>query len=203
MAERTRGYAHRVDVAAPMDLLWRGLVAPELLSVWYGKGARVDPRRGGRYCVRSDRDLAREAHIDVFEPGRRLRLIYMPPPDLPPCDAVVVDDFILDLEPGNSVLRLLGSGFPQDEAWDLHYNRLRSGWALALARLKVCIEQQHRRATRPPGDSAAGTAAGAAGDAGARAAARPGAAPPDPAPLSFKPPRKPGEEGEDSWELLP
>ena len=34
--------------------------------------------------VRADRDTEREAHIDVFEAGRRLRLIYMPPRELPP-----------------------------------------------------------------------------------------------------------------------
>jgi len=91
--------------------------------------------------VRADRDLEREAHIDVFEPARRLRLIYMPPRDLPANDAVVVDDFILNTEGEIAVLRLLGSGFPQDESWDTYYQRLRSGWGAALARLKVCIER--------------------------------------------------------------
>ena len=53
----------------------------------------------------------------------------------------MIDDFILDTEQGVAVLRLLGSGFPQDEVWDPFYVRLRAGWALALARLKVCVEQ--------------------------------------------------------------
>ena len=141
MAERTRGYAHRIDVRAPVELLWRGLIEPGLLAKWYGPGARIAPRAGGRYLVRADRDLEREAHIDVFEPARRLRLIYMPPRDLPSCDAVVVDDFILNTEGETAVLRLLGSGFPQDESWDTFYQRLRSGWGTALARLKVCIER--------------------------------------------------------------
>jgi hypothetical protein len=112
-----------------------------LLAKWYGPGARIAARAGGRYLVRADRDLEREAHIDVFEPARRLRLIYMPPRELPANDAVVVDDFILNTEGEIAVLRLLGSGFPQDESWDAHYQRLRSGWSTALARLKVCIER--------------------------------------------------------------
>ena len=144
MAERTRGYAHRIDVLAPLEMVWRGLVEPELLSLWYGPGARVSPRAGGSYCVRADRDLEREAHIDVFEPARRLRLIYMPPRDLPASDAVMVDDFILDTEQDVAVLRLLGSGFPMDESWDPYYQRLRGGWAQALARLKVLTEKQAR-----------------------------------------------------------
>ncbi len=144
MAERTRGYAHRVDVRAPVEMVWRGLVEPQLLSLWYGPGARVSPKAGGSYFVRADRDLEREAHIDVFEPARRLRLIYMPPRDLPENEAVMVDDFILDTEQDMAVLRLLGSGFPMDESWDPYYQRLRSGWAQALARLKVLTEKQAR-----------------------------------------------------------
>ncbi len=147
MAERTRGYAHRIDVRAPVTLLWRGLIEPPLLAKWYGPDARVAARAGGRYLVHADRDLEREAHIDVFEPARRLRLIYMPPRNLPANDAVVVDDFILNTEGEIAVLRLLGSGFPQDESWDSYYQRLRGGWGTALARLKVCIE---RAATETP-----------------------------------------------------
>ena len=151
MADRTRGYAHRIDVSAPVELLWRGLIEPGLLALWFGPGARVDAKLGGSYAVRLDRELQREAHIDVFEVGRRLRLIYMPPPELPPNDAVMIDDFILDTEADAAVLRLLGSGFPAEIAWDMYYLRLRNGWGQALARLKVCIERLARAqdVTRP------------------------------------------------------
>jgi uncharacterized protein YndB with AHSA1/START domain len=141
VAERTRGYAHRIDVNAPAELVWRGLIEPELLTAWCGPGPRVTARSGGSYFVRLNGDLEREAHIDVFDPGRRLRLIYMTPRGLPQSDAVTVDDFILDTERGVAVLRLLGSGFPQEEAWDAFYVRVRAGWALGLARLKVCVEK--------------------------------------------------------------
>jgi uncharacterized protein YndB with AHSA1/START domain len=123
-------------------MVWRGLIDPQMLSLWYGPGARVSAKAGGNYYVRADRDLEREAHIDVFDPGRRLRLIYMTPRDLPANDAVLIDDFILDTEQGVAVLRLLGSGFPVDEAWDPYYLRLRGGWGQALARLKVVVERQ-------------------------------------------------------------
>jgi uncharacterized protein YndB with AHSA1/START domain len=144
MADRSRGYAHRIDVRAPVELLWRGLIEPELLAQWYGPGARVDAKLGGSYVVRADRDLQREAHIDVFEVGRRLRLIYMAPRDLPPSDSVMIDDFIFNTEDDAAVLRLLGSGFPAEDAWDTYYLRLRGGWGQALARLKVCIERLAR-----------------------------------------------------------
>jgi uncharacterized protein YndB with AHSA1/START domain len=141
VAERTRGYAHRIDINAPLELLWRGLTDPELLALWCGPGARVTARSGGSYYMRLNGEVEREALIDVFDPGRRLRLIYMPPRGLPESEAVMIDDFILDTEQGVAVLRLLGSGFPPDELWDPLYSRLRAAWGLALARLKVCAEQ--------------------------------------------------------------
>jgi len=144
VADRTRGYAHRIDVRAPVQLLWRGLIDPKLLALWFGPGARIDAKLGGSYVVQVDRDLQREAHIDVFEVGRRLRLIYMPPRELPPNDAVMVDDFILDTEGDTAVLRLLGSGFPVEEAWEVYYLRLRNGWGQALQRLKICLERLAR-----------------------------------------------------------
>jgi len=144
MAERSRGYASRIDIAAPIELVWRGLVDPQRLKLWYGPEARINPRPGGSYMVRADRDLEREAHIDVFEMHRRLRLIYMAPKGLEGHDAVLVDDFILSHDGAMVVVHVLGSGFPVDEAWDNYYNRLRGGWGQALARLKVLSERDAR-----------------------------------------------------------
>ena len=142
VAERTRGYAHRIDVNAPAEKVWNALVDSKMASLWYGPGARITAKAGGSYYARIDRNIEREAHIDVYEAGRRLRLIYMPPAGLPSSDAVIVDDFILDTEDGVAVLRLLGSGFPMDENWDAYYQRLRAHWGLALARLKIAVERE-------------------------------------------------------------
>jgi uncharacterized protein YndB with AHSA1/START domain len=138
----TRGYAHRIDLLAPRELVWRSLIEPELLALWYGPEARVTPRAGGSYRIRVDVDLVREAHIDVFEPGRRLRLIYMPQAQMPSTDSVIVDDFMLDDDASSTSLRLLGSGYPDEAGWEQFYLRLRHGWPRALARLKVALEKR-------------------------------------------------------------
>lgn len=143
MAERTRGYANRIEIDAPLELAWHALIDPLKLRLWYGPEARVSPRQGGSYWVKAASDLARDAHIDVFEPGRRLRLIYMTPRELGG-DAVLVDDFVLTREGHFVVVHVLGSGFPMDEAWDAYFNRLRGGWPRALARLKVLTERDAR-----------------------------------------------------------
>jgi hypothetical protein len=85
-----------------------------------------------------------EARIDVFDPMRRLRLIYLPSDALPASDAALVDDFLLDSRGDVTIVRLLGSGIPRDPQWDAPCLRLRTAWERALARLKVWVEKGRR-----------------------------------------------------------
>jgi uncharacterized protein YndB with AHSA1/START domain len=154
MAGGTRGYAQRVDIRADIEVVWRALLEPSTLALWYAPGARLDAREGGIYCVRHNAEMEREAHIDVFLPPRRLRLIYMPLPGLPDDGAVIVEDFLLDRDQvaaraeaagAATVLRLMGSGVPEGGEWHSTYVALRRGWERALLRLKVLLERP------PPG----------------------------------------------------
>jgi uncharacterized protein YndB with AHSA1/START domain len=137
----TRGYAHLIEIEVPVARVWRALTEPGLIRIWSGLEAEVDPRPGGAYRI-GRRDASREAHIDIFEVNRRLRLIYLNGADSPPSDSAVVDDFILDVRKGANTtsLRLLGSGIPDAPAWDQGYTRIRLGWERFLARIKVTLE---------------------------------------------------------------
>jgi uncharacterized protein YndB with AHSA1/START domain len=157
MAEGTRGYAQRVDIRASIETVWQALVDPKILGQWYAPAVRIDARERGIYSVRLDAKHTLEAHIDVFVPPRRLRLIYMPFAGMPDEEAVVVEDFLLDCDEtappeaaaaAVTVLRLLGSGIPDSSAWNPIYQRLRTGWGRALLRLKVLLES-------PPGTAGA------------------------------------------------
>ena len=124
------------------------------MRIWSGAEADIVPRIGGLYRLGAA-PRAREAHIDVFEPNRRLRLIYFGDPSLPPCASAIVDDFLLDARngPGKTSLRLLGSGIPEAAAWDAFYKRARLGWERSLARIKVTLENPPRpRTPSPPVD---------------------------------------------------
>jgi uncharacterized protein YndB with AHSA1/START domain len=144
MAERTRGYAHRVNIEAPAAVVWRGLLEPAVLAQWYAPEARVDARAGGGYWVRLDRSTERAAHIDVFDPPRRLRLIYMPQQHWPSGDAVIIDDFLVVPEKDTTVVRVLGSGIPDRREWDEACTRLRTWWGRGLLRLKLAAEKLAR-----------------------------------------------------------
>jgi uncharacterized protein YndB with AHSA1/START domain len=145
MSERPRGYAHRVDIVANATDVWRGLTEAEHLVRWCAPDARLTARKGGLFRASVDRGTELEASIDVFEPGRRLRLIHLPSPGLPAGDSTIVDDFMLAPAADGTVLRLLGSGFPNEAEWNDYHQRLRTGWQQAVHRLKVLVEKQMRR----------------------------------------------------------
>ncbi len=142
MKDTLRGYAHRIDIAAETEQVWRALTEPQHLQRWCSPEADIRARPGGLFRASVDRIVEMEAHIDVYDPGRRMRLIYLPTPGLPPADSAVVDDFILEPAPEGTIVRLLSSGVPCTEVWDAPYRRLRLGWSQAMARLKVFVEKQ-------------------------------------------------------------
>ena len=127
----------------PVGRVWRALTDPDLIRIWSGQEAEIDPRKGGAYRIGTrNQPGSREAHIDIFDVNRRLRLIYLNGRDWPPSDTAAVDDFILDVRKGQgtATLRLLGSGIPEAAAWDKPYVKLRLGWERFLARIKVTLE---------------------------------------------------------------
>jgi uncharacterized protein YndB with AHSA1/START domain len=138
----TRGYAHLVEIDVPVARVWRALTEPGLIRIWSGQEAEIDARKGGSYRLGNPNDGGREAHIDVFDVNRRLRLIYLKGGDWPPGEGAVVDDFLLDVRKGQGTtsLRLLGSGVPEAAAWDRSYVKMRLGWERFMARIKVTLE---------------------------------------------------------------
>jgi uncharacterized protein YndB with AHSA1/START domain len=159
MAKQSRGYVHRVDIRAEIDDVWQALIDPAVLAKWYVPNARIDAREGGSYWTRLDGNVVREAHIDIFTPPRRLRLLYMPLPNLPDNGSVLVDDFLIDTDEAASrdagahvtIMRLMGSGVPDGREWDAMYMRLRGGWERALMRLKISFERPEELQRLKPG----------------------------------------------------
>jgi len=129
---RTRGYAHRVDIASEVQSVWSALTDTAALARWCSPQAEIRAKPGGSFRASIDRVVELDAHIDVFQPGKRLRLIYLPTKALPPADSALVDDFLMQPgAKGGTLVRLLGSGIPDAPEWDTPYLRLRTGWERA------------------------------------------------------------------------
>jgi uncharacterized protein YndB with AHSA1/START domain len=141
MAGKLRGYAHRIDINADTSRVWRALTEPAALARWCAPGATIKGRPGGSFRASVDRIGVIDAHIDVFDAGRRLRLIHMEQDDLPAQGVTLIDDFLLEADGATTIVRLLGSGYPDDKIWDPYFLRLRTSWERALARLKVFLDK--------------------------------------------------------------
>lgn len=139
MRNSPRGYLQSIEISLPPARVFKAFTEPLILTRWYAKDATVEPRAGGVYRVRLKNGRVRDATIDIWEPGRRLRLIYMADANLP-AGGPLVEDLLFDVKGANTVVRVLGSGVPGAQAWDAEFLRLRRGWAYWLDGLKRLLE---------------------------------------------------------------
>jgi uncharacterized protein YndB with AHSA1/START domain len=138
MRSLTKGYMQSFDTTVSAATLWRAVVEPEALVLWYGDQAVVEPRVGGRYFAVSRLFGRREAFIERFEPGTRLQLLLEPSPDWPPLtEGALVEDLLIDEHRGQRILRVIGSGIPSGADWAPVLKQLKTGWALAFGLLQT------------------------------------------------------------------
>jgi uncharacterized protein YndB with AHSA1/START domain len=134
-----------VDIAGDVATVWRAMTEGAHLVRWCAPDAQLRPKAGGLFRASVDRVTQTEAHIDVYDARRRMRLIYLPSPSLPASETAIVADLILESTATGSILRVLGSGIPDGPQWEAQFKRMKLGWGTALARLKVYVETQMPR----------------------------------------------------------
>jgi uncharacterized protein YndB with AHSA1/START domain len=141
MSGAYRSFAHRVDIDAPVQRVWRAFTDSRILERWTTRGATVTPRENGRMLLAFG-GAESDAHIDVLTVPQRMRLILMPSRGMPPGEAAIVEDFLFEkLSPKATAIRLLSSGVPSAPVWVTYYLQKRRHWELALTRLKVFLEK--------------------------------------------------------------
>lgn len=142
MSEKTRAYAARVDIAAPLERVWAALTTTAAMERWMAAGAKINCQVGGLVAGSLDRKRTFSAHIDVVMEPRRIRMVHLHPEDVPAFEGAVVDDVLVEFRDGQSIVRVLGSGFPRTEEHGAFYMQRQMGWRQSLARLKVYLEKQ-------------------------------------------------------------
>jgi uncharacterized protein YndB with AHSA1/START domain len=137
-----RSFAHRVDIDASVQRVWRAFTDTRVLERWTARGASVTPREKGRMHVLFGPGIELDGHIDVMVTPQRIRLILLPTQGMPGTEAVIVEDFLFEkYAPTGTAVRLLSSGVPSAQAWVTYYLLKRRHWELALSRLKVFLEK--------------------------------------------------------------
>lgn len=142
-----------IRVAATPERLWRAFTDPDDLSRWFTDRARGEVVEGGTITWIFDAmEMEIPYPVAVAEPNRRM-VLAGEAPDRGPFALEVV----LEAEGGDTVVRLVNSGFLDSAEWDDEYRGIDSGWRLALALLKHYVEQHGDRPKRTlqhfrPGD---------------------------------------------------
>lgn len=124
-----------VSINADADAVWRAVSEGEEVKRWFCQDARVTPGEGGSVWMSFGEGMDWEVPIEIWEPGRRLRTV-----DPPPSKLAV--DYFIESKGGETVLRIVHSGFAAD-AWDDEMDNLNAGWRTFAENLKHYLER-HR-----------------------------------------------------------
>ena len=128
----------RID-ASPEDI-WRAWVDPECVPQWFVERAKGEMEVGKTFeWLWDEAGEAAVNHVLSVEPPRRLLLRH----DLP--EGPTYLEITIEQEDGQSILRLVQSGFGDGRLWDEQYDGMASGWMLALAVLKIFAERYLNR----------------------------------------------------------
>lgn len=130
-----RSVEARAELDAAPERVWRALTEAEELERWFPLEARVEPGVGGTVWMSWKNEFAGASEILAWEPERRLRISWGGWDD-DADDYAQVTDYLLEGRGGRTVLRVVTSGFPDDESWDDWVEGTRKGWIFELASLE-------------------------------------------------------------------
>jgi uncharacterized protein YndB with AHSA1/START domain len=129
---------HRI--AAPPDIVFSFFVDPDRYRLWQGLDAELDPRPGGRFCVRITSTGRVRGEYVLVDPSKQVVFTWgwesdaeLPPAlrDFTPGISTVEVTLIPDGD--GTIVRLRHAGIPTEEARGLHD----VGWPIYLQRLGV------------------------------------------------------------------
>lgn len=136
--KKERRLEQEIEIAAPIEDVWKALTDANELTRWFPLEARVTPGLGGKIFVSWGPALEGEAEILAWEPGKKFAWK----------DPMGLVEWTLEARGGKTVVRLLQSGFLGDTDWENEwFDSTSYGWIFMLLSLQVALER-HRGAPR-------------------------------------------------------
>ncbi len=152
----SRKVERTIEIAAPVETVWKALTDPQEITRWFCFESSVEPGVGGtiRYSWGAPWDGV--SRIEVWEPNRRLRMVSYTPEGketwlsegsgtAPGEGHPLALEYLLEGRGGGTVLRLVHSGFGAGGGWDDEYDGVRRGWAFELGSLRQYLEKHAGR----------------------------------------------------------
>lgn len=156
--QKTRQHETVVEINATPEQVWESLTDPHALTLWLAPEAKVQPGVGGSIYVSWGPGMEGTQQIEIWEPGRHLRLIEdrdhphgcEPAMEKGPKTEVhhIVCDYYIEAKDGKTVLRLVHSGFGADASWDGEYYGTERGWKVFFETLKHGLERHPGKQAR-------------------------------------------------------
>lgn len=122
-----------IVINADAATVWRAISEGEELKRWFPLDARVTPGEGGAMWMSFGEGMDWETPITLWEPNRRLQTS-------DPAPSTLAVDYYIEAKSGETVLRLVHSGFA-DDAWEDEIDAMTSGWRAFFAALKNYLER--------------------------------------------------------------
>ena len=138
---KERKIERQIEIAAPIDAVWKALTDAEELMHWFPLDARVTPGPGGTVWFSWGPPYEGESQIEIWDPPQHLKLKnqwggHAEPSDRPQ----VAMDFTLENADGKTILRLVHSGFNSGSDWDDEFEATNRGWLQEFLGLKHYLE---------------------------------------------------------------
>jgi uncharacterized protein YndB with AHSA1/START domain len=127
-----------VEIAAPIDEVWKALTDGKEMARWFPREARVTPGVGGKIFISWGPAFEGEAEIVAWEPGKRVAVK----------ESMSVVEWTLEARGGKTIVRMVQSAFLGNEDWENEwYDSTSYGWGFMLLGLQVALER-HRGVAR-------------------------------------------------------
>lgn len=133
---QARSVERQIEIAAPVNAVWKALTDAEELIRWFPLEARVTAGPGGAIWMLWDASEKVDDRIEVWEPERHLRSV-----GRAGSWASVATDYYLQGKGGGTVLRVVSSGFGADGASDDIVQGFGTGWDFELRGLRHYLER--------------------------------------------------------------
>ena len=136
----TRRIEKQIEVAAPVEAVWKALTDAQELTRWFPLEAQVVPGEGGSIFLSWGPDCQGKAPITAWEENRRLQWREGAPGggEVPG----VFVEWLLEARGGKTLVRLVYSGFSAGGAdWENEYfDSTNYGWGFMLTNLRHYLE---------------------------------------------------------------
>ena len=153
----TRALETEIEIAAPVEAVWKALTDARELANWFPLEAGENP--DGTVWMAWRNDYKWTSRIEISEPPRHLRTVSVedvmvaeqPEGENKKSETITFEptatDVYLEARGGKTVLRLVHSGFSTATEWDELYDATRRGWNFQLWSLQHYLTK-HRGTPR-------------------------------------------------------